>query len=152
MKLDIILPRNRIYAGFFTLTTRHKHLLLAGRARGKADNRRAVREGNPSRSSLLPYGDAPLGEYADSRVIKTHNARLGHSWIPIVGTSGDALKAVENGRTGLGIHAGRSDTDGNLVATYGCVRLDVIDFERLAGILDDDPVSIRISERWGGGF
>lgn len=122
---------------------------MAGRARGKADNGRAAREGNPSRSSLLPYGDAPLGEYADAVVVKTHNARLGHSWIPIVGTSGDALKAVENGRTGLGIHAGRSNTDGKLVTTHGCVRLDVIDFKQLAKIMDDEAVSIRIGERHG---
>lgn len=123
---------------------------MAGRARGKADNGRAAREGNPARSSILPYGDAPLGDYADSTVVKTHNVRLGHSWIPIVGISDDALKAAENGRTGLGIHAGRSDTDGNLVATYGCVRLDVIDFGRLADILGEEPVSIRIGERHGG--
>ena len=149
MHLDIILPQNRYFAGFFVLRDHHGHLIYAGRARGKADNGRAMRADNPSRDSRLPYGDTPLGEYHETRLTLTHNISLGDAWFPIEGRSGDALTAVENGRFGIGIHAGRSNVDGALVTTYGCVRVDRVDFKRLADLVGDEMVSVRISERYG---
>ena len=144
MHLKITLPSNRIHSGFFTLVDGCGTLLLAGRARGKADNGAAKRHNNPTRDPKLPFGDAPLGEYVRARVVLTSNQRLGESWIPIMGKSGDALKAVDNGRTGIGIHAGRKDTDGKLVATHGCVRLSERDYEQLVYIVGDEYFDVTI--------
>ncbi len=148
MHLDIILPRDRKYAGFFTLIDSEGVLVLAGRALGKADNGRAVTEGNPARRSVLPYGDTPTGDYHAARMIKLDppHRRIGKLWIPLKGKSGDALQAIAEGRRKLGIHAGRLDTDGRLVPTYGCVRFSDRDIEQLWGALNDVEVSITISE------
>ena len=61
------------------------------------------------------------------------------------GLQGDAATAVECGRTGLGLHAGRGDD--RLVPTYGCLRITDLHFDRLAECLDGDAVEIRILEQ-----
>lgn len=148
MHLDIVLTSNRRYAGFFTLIDSEGVLVLAGRALGKADNGRAATEGNPTRQSTLPYGDTPTGDYKPAHVVKIDppHRRVGKHWIPISGKSGDALQALVEGRKGLGIHAGRLDTDGRLVPTYGCVRMSDRDFDQLVLALGDSEVSITVSE------
>jgi len=147
MKLKFVLPSNRIYAGFFTLTDNDGVLLMAGRALGKADNGRAAVEGNPLRYSTLPYGDTPTGEYQPSAVIifdKPHR-RVGRGWVPLKGRTGDALTAIKE-RRGLGIHAGRLDTDGRLVPTYGCVRISDRDFDQLTATTAGAIMDIEVTE------
>lgn len=147
--MKITFPSNRIYAGFFTVVDDQGVLLMSGRALGKADNGRARRAGNLSRNSTLPYGDTPTGQYEPAFVVKRDppHPRIGKAWIPIIGMGGDALiAATTGGRTGLGIHAGRLDTDGRLVPTYGCVRISDRDFDQLWQLVDDEPINIMIVE------
>lgn len=113
---------------------------------GKADNGRAAAEGNPSRDPTKPYGDTPSGRYERTRIVDfdAPHARMGRAWIPLTGETGDALEAMQRGRTGLGIHAGRGD--GRLVPTYGCLRMLDHDFEVLAGALGDEEFRVTIED------
>ena len=147
MKLTINLTQDRAFNGLFTLCDTDGVLLASGRARGKADNGRAIKEGNPSRDSTLPFGDTPTGCYAPTRIRKTRpGSRMGEYWFHIEGISGDALKARENGRVGLGVHAGREDTKGWIAATHGCTRLGDTDFKDVHRIVGDSLVSIEVIE------
>lgn len=131
-----------------------KQLLPDMACRGKADNRAAAAECNPERNPLRPWGDTPSGDYHATRIelFEARHSSLGVGWIPLTGASGDALQAMENGRSGLGIHAGRGN--GALMATHGCVRIRDRDFDALVRVLagkkfdvvirdiDPDPVTI----------
>lgn len=148
MHLVITLPSDRRYAGYFTLVDNSGQLLMDGRARGKSDNSKAIEHDNPTRNSTQSYGDTPTGEYEEAFI--THfnppHKRLGKAWIAIEGKSGDALIARNNGRWGIGIHAGRLHTDGTLITTYGCVRLSDRDMDQMCAVIKDDPISITIRE------
>jgi len=116
---------------------------------GKADNARAAEAGNPGRDPTRPYGDTPAGVFARTRVERfaTPHPRLGRAWIPlapVAGQPGQAAAALANGREGLGIHAGRGD--GELMPTYGCVRLGDRDFAVLARRIGDGAVEVTIEE------
>ncbi len=128
--LTVFLPKDRVKMGWFNLLASDDHLLLTGPARGKADNKRAIKAGNPTRDPIKPYGDTPSGEFhaCGPVLFSQPHARLGVGWIPLRGKSGDALKAeTEGGREGLGLHAGRGDD--MLMATYGCIRVTDTDFD-----------------------
>ncbi|MEN8723845.1 MAG: hypothetical protein ABF335_13285 [Alphaproteobacteria bacterium] len=131
-RLTIFLPKDRTKMGWFNLLTGDDHLLMTGPARGKADNQRAIKEGNPMRLPIKPYGDTPSGTFHETSPVtfaKPHG-RLGVGWIPLRGKSGDALVAESiGGREGLGLHAGRGDD--HLMATYGCIRVTDSDYDRL---------------------
>ncbi len=132
--------------GWFVLCDEGNHLLLTGPARGKADSKRAIEAGNPTRDPTRPYGDTPSGTFFETGVVTfaTPHRRLGTGWLQLRGKSGDALQAMTNGRTGLGIHAGREGD--KLWATYGCVRLLTDDYDALAQHLYDrgNRVSVKI--------
>ena len=146
-RIDIELPFNRLGEGTLRLIGQDGDALLTARCRGKADGRKAAREGNRTRSPLLPYGDTPSGIYQPTRVHhfpQQAKSRLGPAWMPIIGVHGDALAARQNGRVGLGIHGGRGDA--KLIATYGCVRMLDKDFGRLAELLGDAEVGVTIRD------
>lgn len=146
-RLVVLLPRDRAKAGVLTLFDDAGELMFPGApCLGKADNARAAKEGNPLRSPRMPYGDTPAGEYAPARVeiFAAPHARLGRGWIPLHGETGAALAAVRNGRTGLGIHAGRGD--GALVPTFGCLRVSDSTFDRLVQAIGDDQVRVTIED------
>lgn len=111
----------------------------------KADSQRAIEAGNHDRVPSLPYGDTPWGEYMPTQVIifETPHKRMGAWAIPLVGLSGQALKAMET-RHGLYIHGGRGSD--RLIPTYGCVRLLDDDGEWLVDLVGTATLNIAIHE------
>ncbi|MEQ1890859.1 MAG: L,D-transpeptidase [Alphaproteobacteria bacterium] len=114
--------------------------------RGKADNRAAAANSNPRRDPVHGYGDTPAGEYETTRIelFERRHSSLGIGWIPLTGKSGDALQAMENGRSGLGIHAGRGN--GLLMATHGCLRVRDDDFDALVRVLGGKKFAVTIRD------
>ena len=146
-RIDISLPLSRPRPGMLVLSnTEGRPLLPPFFCLGKADNARATRAGNPDRDPTKPYGDTPAGVYAETSLVKFGAAhrRLGRAWIPIDGAEGQALRAVEGGRTGLGIHAGRGND--RLIPTYGCVRMLDREFDLLAHRVGRGPIVVTIVE------
>ena len=140
LKIHITLPSDRALPGKLTYERRTVPCL------GKADNARAVANANPTRDPTHPWGDAPTGLYAPARPVwLATRTPLGEAWIPLDGVQGDALTARHNGRTGLGIHAGRGI--GRLVPTYGCIRLRARDFYGILSAIGDRRVDVEIVER-----
>jgi len=131
MKLLVTLPVNRAYSGYFVGTDDAGKVLCHGRCLGKADNGRAAQEGNPERDSRKPFGDTPTGDYAPTRAViyALTSKTYGKGHIDLDGLTGDAMAAVEGGRTGIWIHAGRDYTDGRIVPTHGCLRVSTIGFD-----------------------
>lgn len=142
----IKLPKNRIEPGALELFDESNGLMARMAARGKADHYRAIQASNPDRLPILPYGDTPAGDYAETHIVifDEVNERLGRGWIPMLPVSGEALRAQENGRTGLGIHGGRGNT--RLIATYGCVRIFDTDFDYLAEVIGTDSITITVED------
>ena len=158
MKIQVILPVDRYNAGKIIYGQRNIFRYLdapyalqqeAGiyevPCLGKADNAKAKTHKNPTRDPLLPWGDTPTGVYAPTHPVwLDKKTQLGEAWIPIIGISGDALRAVKNGRTGLGIHAGRGSD--KLKPTYGCLRMLAKDFYRMIAYINEDPIDLEITE------
>lgn len=145
--MKIMLPEDRAKPGILRLFEGPQQtLVFDAQCLGKADNLRAADKGNPARDPARPYGDTPTGEYGPTRwfPFAQPHPRMGDGWIPLSGISGQAEDAVRNGRTGLGIHAGRGD--GRLVPTYGCVRMRDADMARLAEIVGDREIRVEIYE------
>lgn len=150
-RIHVYLPKDRNDAGWLNLAGPDGALRLYNiPCRGKADNERAAREGNPSRDPTRPYGDTPSGTYDPERIVQFDppHHRLGRWFLPLRGAgggaSGDALLADERGRTGLGIHAGRGD--GRLITTYGCLRLHDRDMAEIAAIVGAELVTVTIED------
>lgn len=150
MRISIALPADRVRPGRLRLVS-DGGVLLDVPCLGKADSGRALKEGNPDRDPVKPYGDTPGGTYHAAKVVTfdPEHQRMGRHAIPLIGSGGPALKAMDL-RTGLYIHA----TPGNdanrgtdrLIPTFGCVRLLDADMAALAQRLGDNPVEIEISE------
>lgn len=122
MRIESKLPVNRVEEGNIYLEGG-----LLGRARGKADNQKAIEHGNPSRDPSKPFGDHPSGKYQVIEV-RTVDPADSHSYGPfklvLKCLEGVALDAANNGRTDLEIHGGDPQADGvSLRATYGCLRV-----------------------------
>lgn len=147
MNLSVIvtLPKNRWNTGLIRVEEPGGKELFASLCRGKADGQNAAKHGNPDRDPTLPWGDTPTGDYLQTRLIEfAEPTQLGDAWVPIEGVSGAAAAAKQNGRTGLGIHAGRG---AKLMATYGCVRLRQSDFDRFADVVGDNRLAVRVQEQ-----
>jgi hypothetical protein len=139
LKIRITLPPDR------TLPGRLTYAQITVPCLGKADNARAAVHGNPKRNPVHPWGDTPTGRYAPARAVWfATRTPLGEAWLPLEGVHGDALTARHNGRTGLGIHAGRGS--GRLVPTYGCVRLRARDFYAMLSEAGERRIEVEIVE------
>jgi hypothetical protein len=123
-----------------------KQLLPDIACRGKAENLAAAAACNPKRVSIHAYGDTPSGEYEVTQIemFAHRHSSLGVGWIALTGKHGDALQAMENGRSGLGIHAGRGN--GALMATHGCVRIRDRDFDALVRVLAGTKFDVVIRD------
>ena len=158
MKIQVILPVDRYRAGkiMYGRNSQYHHIDTPWTIQqwyggheapclGKADNAKAKANDNSTRNSLYPWGDTPTGIYAPTHPVwLDKKTQLGEAWIPIIGISGDALRAVKNGRTGLGIHAGRGSD--KLKPTYGCLRMLAKDFYRMIAYINEDPIDLEITE------
>ena len=117
---------------------------------GRADSWRARKAGNSSRDPRHPFGDTPLGGWRAARIAHNRPQRwpLGVIWLgPSHGakvTSGQALEAAKQGRTGLAIHSGRGNE--RLIPTFGCLRLLDDDFHRLIELLGHVEFDVEIKE------
>lgn len=152
-RLVVSLPKDRRAAGRFSLLSPGGSVMVHGACLGKADNQRAAKEGNPKRSTTLPYGDTPTGRYAPARVreFDPPHRTLGPWAIPLIGEEGDALEAMRDGgedkppRDELYVHAGRGDE--KLIPTYGCLRLLDRDLVKIANIVGQELVEVTIDEK-----
>jgi hypothetical protein len=130
-RIEIDLPQGRSAAGTLTLRSSSGAVVFGPvSAGGVSDNAAAVANGNPQRSTILPFGDTPTGAYSIEKTVPTGpgTSRSASSYgqnggIVLVPTSGDALLASRAGRTGLMIHGGAPSASGGLRPTHGCVRL-----------------------------
>ena len=114
---------------------------------GRADNQRAAQASNARRIAIRPDGDTPTGVYKPARLVRfeREHRRMGIGWLPLDGLFGQCCRALEMGRTGLGIHAGRGNT--RLVPTYGCIRLLDKDFLELMERAGDQLIRTVIVEK-----
>jgi len=131
MKLHIDLPRDRADdSGWITLLDDSGATLDSAACRGKADNERAITEGNPTRDPERPFGDTPTGTAVIKSITRFplgdagQYAKYGPAFLRLEATGGQMLLAAQNGREGIGIHGGlpRSN-DGGLRSTHGCPRV-----------------------------
>lgn len=124
MKIEIRLPANRALPGWLRVLDERGVALLGCACLGKADNLEAARRRNPSRDSLKPFGDTPLGSWVGAIGAKQTDTRVYgiHPVIMLRATGGDALQATKNGRAGIWIHGGALRM-GNLRPTFGCIRV-----------------------------
>jgi hypothetical protein len=93
-----------------------------------ADGATAAQHGNPDERPPRPFGDHPSGVYDVVAVVWSEtDAELrmyGPVRLRLDPLAGDALRAKENGRTGLAISCGALNDRGELRATHGCLRVD----------------------------
>lgn len=151
LEIRVTLPADRTKPGTLELLETGALLgdrqLLVVACLGKADNRRALVEGNPSRDPLKPYGDTPTGIYGAVNVVTLDppHKRLGAVAIALRGVAGDALQAAQL-RTGLFIHGGPDEPkyDERLIPTLGCLRLLNRDMKRLAQLAQTTITAIHI--------
>ena len=143
--LGVFLPFNRWKPGTIEVREGDGTLLFVALARGKADGKAAAAAGNPKRDPARTNGDTPTGRYAPTAVFRFDppHETLNRAWIPIEGETGQALAAKQNGRTGLGIHAGRGE---ELMATYGCLRMRQSDFDEMEALIGTRPVIVTVQE------
>lgn len=143
-KIVITLPANRWNNGTLVALDDAGAVLLECPARGKADGGLANKAGNPLRDPTRRNGDTPTGGYALTAVRRfdSRDPKFGWGFIPLDPVSGAALAAKKNGRTGLGIHCGRSQTA--LIATEGCVRIFDRDFLALSELAGTRHFSVEI--------
>ncbi|HEY9081326.1 L,D-transpeptidase [Magnetovibrio sp.] len=143
-RIYVYLPTDRWKPGFIRVfDPRGAQVLYDIPCRGKAANKDAALYDNPHRDPTKPYGDTPSGLYRPARVsaFPSKHRTFGHYAILLEGQTGDALKAMQNGRTGLAIHGNRGDE--HLMATYGCIRV----FDRDMALLNatiDGPVVVEV--------
>ena len=152
LKIDVTFPDNRDFTGKLSLRD-ETGKVIAGPffAYGRSDGATAAKHGNPSRNSLLKYGNTPTGDYRVPVIVNTgagtnYGSRSygPHEALVLEPTGGQALESKINGRTGLMIHGGDPGANGRLRATHGCVRLSNDDMRKLLDAIakvHDDPVS-----------
>lgn len=120
---------------------------------GKADNRLAAKNGNPTRDPERRYGDTPTGKYEaevdaalgfDSGSIRSYGKAKVIRLSPI---GGAALRACTIGkRAGLLIHGGDLSASGALRPTNGCLRLSNEDQAQLVELIREHMGGMDILE------
>ena len=153
-RILITIPRDRTRTGVLRFFSDDMGVRFECACLGKADNTEARKHGNASRDPKRPFGDSPVGTY---RVLAIRSAGTSpsdvrsygpHNVISIEGTSGDALAAKVNGRTGLLIHGGALSATKTLRPTHGCLRLSDADMASLHGAIaaHGRPAQVIVSE------
>ena len=142
--MSVVLPPDRSRPGTL-LALMVDGTLLSGPwpAIGRADERFAATQGNPSRIRTLPFGDVPTGAYELSGKPPTpagSEAAFGRfgalSFSPL---DGEAAAAEAVGRTGLLLHGGRNWQ----ASTDGSLRVPDLAMEEMLSMLPADPVAMR---------
>jgi hypothetical protein len=165
-KIVIEFPDDRAQAGILRLVNENDQTVAGPfMACGKADDATAAMKGNLNRSSTLPFGDTPLGDYQVEGVVPTGsgtNYEAGsygaNGAIWLTPASGEAMLAARAGRTGLMIHGGELSANGGLRPANGCVRLSNEDMQSLLTAIaklsmteeSPDSCTIKMAIGWGG--
>ena len=144
-EIIVQLDADRTKYGLISLVDKSGITIVSLSALGKASNTTAKNKGNPYASTLLPYGDTPLGEYEITKIENTSNysgnklksyGNKGKIWLDPI--SGDALLAKNVGRTELRIHGkGKDNEYGKLIVTNGCIRMLNSEIEELINKIND---------------
>lgn len=141
--IRIYLPDDRFLPGRLQYWSPASQLLFSCDCLGRSAGILDALTGTVRRDPLKYRGNTPLGGYALTFV--SHLAKpiagIGSIWIGLDPISGEALKAEQNGRTGLGIHGGRGET---LKPTHGCIRLRDTDMRELARVAGKDRFTVDI--------
>ncbi len=133
MTVKVFLKSKREQAGVLSAGDFHCACL------GKSDNKAAVAAGNPTRDPLKGYGDIPTGTYRARVIVANVNKKSfgPHERLDLTPVSGNALQAFKNGRAGLQVHGGDTNTAGGLRATHGCLRLSNEDQAKLIALVKE---------------
>lgn len=140
MKLRSLLPRNRELPGDFWIDGSDGTCIFGPvRCRGEADNSGAAAHGNVIEDPTKSYGDHPSGLYRIAKVVwdPTPPRSYGPCFMLLDPKDGEALKAKQNGRSGIGIHGGDLAGDGTLRVTFGCLRLDNDDAAAVGHLVEE---------------
>jgi hypothetical protein len=134
------LPGDRQAEGTLEVFRGTARILGPMRCRGEADNAGAMRHGNVQEDPVRAYGDHPAGVYRVVLVARDPEPSdsYGPAFLRLDGLAGEALDALRNGRTGIGIHGGRLDAAGGLRATYGCLRVEDAVAAQLADLVEPE--------------
>lgn len=103
------------------------------------------RGANANRLKASGNGDTPTGRATTRYNPNAHKGEYSygnHGLIYLVGESGEFLQATKNGRDGIAIHAGHTSgyykkslkDIGNLMGTYGCVRVYNDEMKKLGAL------------------
>jgi hypothetical protein len=144
LKIVIGLPTNREYCGALTVVNGLGRIALGPvPVAARALDDLAAAHGNPTRSSLLAYGDSPAGRYRLQRILNTGRGTpypaksFGACGLILMrATDGDAALAEANGRFHIAIQGGRLGRDGRLKATAGAFRISDAHMKCLVALLD----------------
>lgn len=149
--LTILLPADRTRPGRFSLFAAGKDgsqgaPMITGPCLGRSAGLFDKVTGTVRRDRLQYRGDTPLGDYAVTFVSQLAKpiTGIGSIWIGLDPVAGEALRAEQNGRRGLGIHGGRGNS--RLMPTHGCVRLTDADMAALAKAAGRTRFTVTIRE------
>lgn len=131
------LPSNRDYKGSLKMYDGTGSLVFGPvDALGRGTNKKT--NGNDHTDWIKEDADTPTGVYAATVVgAGTPTSTYGsYKRVSMDPTSGNALKAKQNGRSGIMIHGGNLTTNRNatwypLNPTYGCIRISNSDQKKL---------------------
>ncbi len=143
IKIIVRLPDNRDYAGRLHVeNAAGKRLAGPFPICGRANDPMARDSKNPTRDSILPFGDTPLGGYQVQKIIGSgdqtaySSEEFGSSGIILLQpASGEAALADANGRFGFFIQGGALSRNGRLRPADGSLRLSNRDQRKLVSIL-----------------
>ena len=135
--INAILPKNRSREGLMVLFD-DKEIVYKCYTLGRGSDRdRLKASGN---------GDTPTGK-CSTTYSKSHigDPRFGnHGLIRLTGVSGEFLKATQNGRADIAIHAGHTAghkgviaDKGRLMSTFGCLRVYNADMREIVRICSE---------------
>ncbi len=150
MRIEARLPKDRNIPGVLRIVDERAVTAFSCPCLGKADNARARAEGNPTRDPLRRFGDTPLGlwrarigrKMADTRTYGVHRV------VTLQGLGGDALRACQNGRSGIWLHGGVLNMRRLLRPTFGCLRVADDHMAAILEILDRYFAPLPQLERW----
>jgi hypothetical protein len=150
-RVEVTLPNDRKQQGTLKLIDPVSNSVLFGPV--PVLGRAASSPSNPTLDPLRTNGHTPLGSYKVTAVVRTGEAGPAspgagapvirypttsfgpYAVIAIDPVGGDALRAKQNGRTGLLIHAGGTESNGRLSPTRGCLRLATLNQKGLIDML-----------------
>lgn len=138
-RLFVILPRNRDCCGHIELVSETGKVVCGPfRVAGRSSSLLAAAHQNPSRNSLVPYGDTPTGNYlVRARIPTGKGTALAKEEFGSAGAlvleaiAGDAALADANGRFNFVVHGGDLAAGSLLRSTVGGLRLNNADLRTL---------------------